>query len=260
MGNKKFRNRICYLCGKPGADSKDHVPPKGLLPPGSNDYQRITVHAHRLCNSNESEDEEYLRDLLLPEAIQYGLKGAEEPYRKVWRSWSRPAGWKRYNKFMEKATPIITQTSAGIYTVKAVAVVPDKDKVLSVARKIVKGVVFYDARAIINAADISVATLTISEAIEKRKKDNQEKYWVSLNSESCKHTKFDEHIAIRRFYQGHGANEGVHIESHLAIMLWNLFVMASTSFPLKIVNNKKFEFAINTANNEWIASKSDNRG
>lgn len=251
MGNKKSRNRICYLCGKTGADSKDHVPPKGLLPAGSNDYQRITVYAHRLCNSNESEDEEYLRDLLLPEAIQYGFSDAEETYQKVWRAWSKPAGWKRYKEFMKTAIPLTTQTSSGIYTGKAVGVIPDEKRVISVARKIVKGIVFYDASAIVPSSDIVVAALTAKDAIEQRQKHNQEKFWLALNSEACKHTMFGDHVAIRRFYQGHGSEEGIFIETHIAIILWNLFVVASADFFLKDAKNKKFKFAIDPTQNEW---------
>jgi hypothetical protein len=252
MGSKKYRKRICYLCGNPGADSKDHVPPKGLLPPGSNYYQRITVYAHRACNSNESADEEYLRDLLIPEAIQYEMKGAEETYKKVWRSWSKPAGWKRYNEFMKNAFPIKTKTSSGIYTGKAVAVVPDRKRILSVARKIVKGIIFHDARAITKDDDMSLAILTIAEALEAREKDGHEPYWVALNSDACKHTMFADHIAIRRLYQGRGYEKGVVIEAHLAVMIWNMFVAASVLFPLKEVGNNKFQFVIDTASGEWV--------
>ena len=91
--SKKGKSHICYLCGKAGADSKDHVPPQSLLPPETDSQQRITVTAHRACNSAPAADEEYVRDLLMPEAMQFGYQDAEKPYRKTWQAWSKPAGW-----------------------------------------------------------------------------------------------------------------------------------------------------------------------
>ena len=58
---KRHSSRLCYLCGKPGADSRDHVPPRGIfprLPPGN----LITVPAHKACNRAFSEDDETLRN------------------------------------------------------------------------------------------------------------------------------------------------------------------------------------------------------
>ena len=252
---KKSKQRLCYLCGQPGADSKDHVPPKGLLPPGDNIRQRVTVPAHRKCNSDESADEEYLRDLLLPEAMQYGLPDAEKPYLKVWKAWSRSAGWKRYQEFMATARPVKLFTKEGLYAGRAIGILPDKNRLISVGKKITRGIIFHDAEAIIIPDKIAIAPLSLSEAIELREKDANERYWMGLNHHSCKHSQFANSVAIRRYYQGHGSPDGVIIEAHLGIILWNVFFVVSTIIPSRHIKNNKFKFVIDTKSGEWVKNE-----
>lgn len=257
----KFKNRICYLCGKNGADSKDHVPPKGLLPPGKGSQNRITVPAHRMCNSNESPDEEYLRDLLIPEAIQFGYQDAESPYSKVWRAWSKPAGWKRYQEFMANAQPVALKTQSGLYAGKAIGITPDQEKVESVGKKIARGIIFHDAQAYINPEEIGIATLSTTEVPSVRERDSQERYWRAMYHPICKHTVCAYGVALRRFYQGRVAQDGsILIETHLALILWNLFFLVSLGIPLERVRNKKFTFMIETETGEWVPNTDDTRG
>jgi len=64
MARKRRSSRLCYLCGKAGADSRDHVPPRGIFPklPRGN---LITVPAHKACNEAFSEDDEALRNVII---------------------------------------------------------------------------------------------------------------------------------------------------------------------------------------------------
>ena len=64
MSKKRRRSRLCYLCGKAGADSRDHVPPRGIFPklPRGN---LITVPAHEACNKAFSEDDEAFRNAII---------------------------------------------------------------------------------------------------------------------------------------------------------------------------------------------------
>jgi len=58
------KNKQCYLCGEWGADSRDHIPPKGIFrknPEG----QLITVPAHKKCNSKFEKDDEYFRNYVI---------------------------------------------------------------------------------------------------------------------------------------------------------------------------------------------------
>src|SRR5256885_2852202 len=128
---------ICYLCGRPGADSKDHVPPKGLLPKAQyGRYQRITVPAHRKCNSATSDDEEYVRDLLVMEAEALNLPKHDHLTPRVWRAWARPGGFKRYKSIIETAVPVSLKSESGIYAGRAIGVRPSVERIKSVGRKI----------------------------------------------------------------------------------------------------------------------------
>ena len=64
MSKKRRGSRLCYICGKAGADSRDHVPPRGIFPklPRGN---LITVPAHKACNEAFSEDDEALRNVII---------------------------------------------------------------------------------------------------------------------------------------------------------------------------------------------------
>jgi 5-methylcytosine-specific restriction endonuclease McrA len=43
---------ICYLCGKPGADTVDHVVPLSVAPERAHDKTNLAP-AHRSCNSKK---------------------------------------------------------------------------------------------------------------------------------------------------------------------------------------------------------------
>lgn len=251
--SKKGKSRICYLCGKAGADSRDHVPPKSLLPPGTDSQKRITVAAHRACNSAPAADEEYVRDLLMPEAIQFDYQDAEEPYRKTWRAWSKPAGWKRYQEFMAEAKPIELRTKSGLYAGRAIGIPADRERLESVVRKIARGIIFYDSHAFAPPSKVGIALVSAGEAVELSEKDAEVPYWRAMRHPACKHTQLADGVALRRFYQGHGTPEGsVVIETHLALMLWNLFVVSSLAIPIERVKKSSFKFVIDNESGEWV--------
>jgi hypothetical protein len=56
-----IENGVCYLCGNEGVDSRDHVPPKAVLPKKyrSEGEDLITVPAHQRCNREWKNDDEY---------------------------------------------------------------------------------------------------------------------------------------------------------------------------------------------------------
>lgn len=62
MQNSK-KAKLCYLCGKEGADSKDHVPPKGIFPKRYR-QQLMTVPAHIECNAQWQQDDELIRNFI----------------------------------------------------------------------------------------------------------------------------------------------------------------------------------------------------
>src|SRR5437016_1658673 len=64
---------ICYLCGEPRSDSRDHLPPKCLIPKNLKG-RRITLNAHSACNGRFAADEEYLRNYV---AVGANMLGGE---------------------------------------------------------------------------------------------------------------------------------------------------------------------------------------
>jgi len=242
-----MNSTVCYLCGKPGANSKDHVPPKGLLPESQyGQYQRLTVPAHRECNSSTSDDEEYVRDLLIMEAEALDLPKHEKLTPRVWRSWARPGGFKRYKSIVNTAVPVILKTESGIYAGKAIGVRPDVERIRSVGRKIAQGMIYHDAGAIVDVAQMPLSVLEKREIAELRDRDAQEPFWIGLNSKHCRHDACADTVAIRRFYEGVPRDGDEVIIASFVIMLWNCVMLACIEFPLDAIGNKEFSFAINT--------------
>lgn len=247
LGIKVMKSAICYLCGKPGANSKDHVPPKGLLPEAQyGQYQRITVPAHRDCNSASSEDEEYVRDLLVMEAEALGLPKHENLTPRVWRSWARPGGVKRYQTIVNTAVPVHLKTQSGIYAGKAIGVRPDVERIKSVGRKIVQGMIYHDAAAIIDVSHMPIGVCGKGDIDELKARDAHEPFWKGLSSVQCRHDMCADTVAIRRFYEGVPCGDDVVIVASFFIVLWNCVMLAYLEFPLDAIGKKDFTFSINT--------------
>ena len=253
----KYVKSICYLCGQPGADSKDHLPPKSLLPPGSNSFQRITLPAHKECNSGASADEEYVRDLIVPEAIQFGFQNAQSAYEKVWRGWSRDQGWTRYQRFLKKHVVVELRTPEGLYAGQGIGITPDKVRITRIGNKIVRGLIFHDSGAVVPESDIVVAPLCTRDIPSIKKSDSSEPYWRALSNDSCLHTMCGESAAMRRIYIGHSGSKGILLECHFAVMLWTLYFAASTVIPLYSATKKGFAFSIDQTSGEWIRDTSE---
>lgn len=83
----KKQNRLCYLCGSEGADTKDHVPPRGIFPLKPKG-QLITVPAHRECNAKFQSDDELFRNLIIAASYRTpeGRTAWQEQVVKSWNS------------------------------------------------------------------------------------------------------------------------------------------------------------------------------
>lgn len=90
---------ICTYCGKPGADSDDHVPPRQLFSkPLQASPEPIIVRAHQSCNNGFRKDDEYFcsfifRRLNLPPA-------ALEPKQRFFEGLRKPKNT-RFRKLLQ---------------------------------------------------------------------------------------------------------------------------------------------------------------
>lgn len=83
----EYGAKQCYLCGKPGADTAEHVVPRCLYP-GSKPVDMITLPAHRNCNEATSKDEEAFRNFLAS-ALSPENPGSAL-WDKTWKALHRP--------------------------------------------------------------------------------------------------------------------------------------------------------------------------
>ena len=62
----KYKNNLCYICGKNKATTKDHVPPKCIFPDSlkQQNVKKITVYACEECNHEMGKIDEIIRDFL----------------------------------------------------------------------------------------------------------------------------------------------------------------------------------------------------
>jgi len=89
----KRNPKLCYLCGKPNPDTKEHIPPRGIFPKKPLG-QLITVPAHKSCNNQFAEDDELLRNFLIS-ASWRTKKGRDAWDMQVVPSWNKNLGAKR---------------------------------------------------------------------------------------------------------------------------------------------------------------------
>ena len=99
------KTRLCYLCGKPGADTKDHIPPRGIFPKFPSG-QLITVPAHKECNNQFSKDDEWIRNFII--AVSWKSSKAREAWNEqVLPSWEKNHGAKK--AFQQRQRDIIVK-------------------------------------------------------------------------------------------------------------------------------------------------------
>jgi hypothetical protein len=87
------KKTLCYLCGKPGADTKDHIPPRDIFPEKPTG-QLITVPAHYDCNHRFHKEDELFRNLITVASTRTP-QGYHAWKEKVLPSWQKNPGAKR---------------------------------------------------------------------------------------------------------------------------------------------------------------------
>jgi hypothetical protein len=246
---------ICYLCGEPGADTKDHVPPKGFLESGNYaGASRITLPAHKECNQRYSADEEYTRDLLGPAAEYLGLRGVDCVLERTNQSRKRPAGYNRRQAFLKYVKTMEVRSPSGLYLGRALGVPYDRDRVDRVGAKIARGIIYSDSYAYILDKDVICYGIPLQEVKEERERElkKENPFWVRLGWSCCQHDMFGDSVAVRRVYFGHPTVPTVTIECAMAVMLISTFFIVCATFPLPANGRPSFSFSVDTSTGAWV--------
>ncbi|MBE7157328.1 MAG: hypothetical protein INR62_02620 [Rhodospirillales bacterium] len=211
------------------------------------------MKAHAACNSAASADEEYVRDLLIQEAVANGMPDLDSLNDKVWRSWAK-GGHRRYQEIIRTAVPAELYSKAGLYTGRAIAVRPNHDIIRRVCTKIVRGIIFHDSGAVVAESQVHCVPIQVDTALRERSEHPDVPFWQGMVTDTCLHDMFGHCVALRRFYEGVAdgpAASDIQIVGQIGVILWNLFAVSTTVFPLKSCNRSNFGFHVNTANDTW---------
>lgn len=152
---KNGRMGVCYLCGKDGIVTDDHVPPRCLAPQADNSIF-YKLPAHESCNNALSVHESRFRDFAVV-ASKDGVREAEDAFENMQRNFRR-RGNKEQIGFLNKDFFRLYEniehregyTLGGIYLGSVVGIKPAPDlDYKSVLTKIARGLHYHHNREII---------------------------------------------------------------------------------------------------------------
>lgn len=115
------KQKLCYLCGKPNPDTKEHIPPRGIFPKKPTG-QLITVPAHKTCNIKFSKDDELFRNLIISASYRTP-EGREAWDQQVVSSWEKNPGAK--NELKNRLTTILIKDPISGIAVKHDAIMAE---------------------------------------------------------------------------------------------------------------------------------------
>lgn len=153
---KKERRGICYICGKEGIMTADHVPPRNLAP-NADESIFYKLPAHESCNKALTDHESRFRDYVVAYAKD-GVQEAEAAFESMQRNFGRgkeKRGGLLNNDFYRLYNNIERRegyTPGGIYIGPVVSIKPAPDlDYKSVLIKIARGLHYYHYKEIIPA-------------------------------------------------------------------------------------------------------------
>ena len=189
---------VCYLCGRSDPDTKDHVPPKTILPKG---IRRMTLPAHRACNNEFSADEEYFRDVVGPPALDY--PDGSDVFWASRRAWQRPQGRRRLRMILRGAKPVELRSKTGLYVGRGIQIAPDMARIVRVAGKVGRGVIFEDTGTVVASENIVCARVPAAAVQSERDAAGEDgrRFWDLMAFEQAYHTNFSPSVACRRVYR-----------------------------------------------------------
>jgi hypothetical protein len=246
-----MNNHICYICGKRNAKTKDHVPPKCFLPKSNPvGSHRLTLWAHTKCNQEYSKDEEYLRDLLAPPAIDYPQ--GNHMIEKAKKAWEHPAGKVRLENFLQEAKEVELRSSSGLTIGKALGIPYDYERVRRVGLKIAQGIIYYDTATFIKQSNITCVLISTNQLPSEKEREiaKGNPLWLALTHKSCLHNMFSQSIVVRRAYIGITTKPTIECQCVMWIGLYSqsFIVVAKT----KLSQNTRNDFSILISEDTWV--------
>lgn len=244
---------FCYICGETDPDTKDHVIPRAFLGNGNfNNQNRLTLPAHRSCNEEFSEFEEYTRDAIVPEAEFLGLPGSKDPVDRLNRSLSKGHARKRRLELLKGAKKAYVRTPAGIITGRAVLVKANGENIQKVGKKIGRGVFTHDTGFFISDSDFICARLKITDVDKERQRELKKgnPFWRYLSLDGAKHDNYSECIMVRRIYMLQGYSP-YRVGCYMGVALLSEFFICYCEF---IWNGEDLKFPVYGDPDIWTRS------
>jgi hypothetical protein len=162
---------VCYLCGKEGTVTDDHVPPHCLAPKADNSVFYI-LPTHRTCNNALSHHESRFRDYVVAYAKD-GVPEAEDAFEKMQRNFVRGKEggslnqdyYRLFDNIVFSTSHIgAAQTPSGLLISPFVGIKPPKDlDYRAVLLKIARGLHYYHTQEIIPDNSFMMADFVVSD-------------------------------------------------------------------------------------------------
>jgi hypothetical protein len=133
----------CVYCGAEAGVTRDHVPPKALIPeprPSS----LITVPACRGCNSAFGKDDEYFRQVLVVRADLADRPAVQPLLAKTLRSWRRPRSQGLGRSLARTLRLVNLRSPAGLHVGTAGAYTVDVERLERVLVRVVRGLAYHE--------------------------------------------------------------------------------------------------------------------
>jgi hypothetical protein len=142
--NKLSSKGICYMCGKPEADSADHIPPKSLFPKDKR-KDLITIPAHVDCHHTFSKDDEYFRN-----SLNFLAFWTSKDARRLWKDKVLPSLKRPQAKGLAQSVigniidikPVALTDLSGLDVVSSKAIEFDRERINRVVSRIARGLYF----------------------------------------------------------------------------------------------------------------------
>lgn len=137
----KREDEDCYLCGSP-AESRDHIPPRGLFPT-PRPSNLLTVPACLRCNHDRSLDDEYFR-LIVSAGSQDSPQSTVLLHQRIIpRMREKPA---LALDFLKSFRPVAIHNEGGVHMGNEPVFTFDRTRIQTVIDKIVRGLFFKHAK------------------------------------------------------------------------------------------------------------------